>query len=273
MIVNLTKHWKWLLILIIVQFGCKSYNVKPNLTAEKRIELARVMFKNKDYVEAKTQYKILTLNNPGLQFIDEAQFFLGECHFNIKEYILAADEYSRLTRLYPKSSWVDDAYLKIALCNYKLSPKPALDQKYTKLAVFHFSAFIEDYPNSELVPEAERLLKICRTKLAEKEFKAGVLYRKLDINYAALVYFDSVLENYYDTKFARDALFLKGESLYELDRKIEADEAFKELISKYPKSKHVIRAKSRIKAIRSEVAKVRKANGISPSGNQQKKQP
>ncbi len=273
MIVNLTGHSKWLLILIIVQFGCKSYNVKPNLTAEKRIELARVMFKNKDYAEAKTQYKILTLNNPGLQFIDEAQFFLGECHFNIKEYILAADEYNRLTRLYPRSPWVDNAYLKIALCNYKLSPKPALDQKYTKLAVFYFSAFIEDYPNSDLVPEAERLLKICRTKLAEKEFKAGVLYRKLDINYAALVYFDSVLENYYDTKFAKDALFLKGESLYELDRKTEADEAFKELISKYPKSKHVIRAKRRIKEIRSEVAKVRKANGISPSGNQQKKQP
>jgi len=271
MIVNLTGHWKWILILIIVQFGCKSYNVKPNLPAEKRIELARLMFKNKDYVEAKTQFKILTLNNPGLQFIDEAQFFLGECHFNVKEYILATDEYRRLTRLYSKSPWVDDAYFKIALCNYKLSPKPALDQKYTKLAVLHFAAFIEDYPNSEIVPEAERMLKICRTKLAEKEFNAGYLYRKLDINHAALVYFDSVLESYYDTKFAKDALFLKGESLYELDRKVEADKTFKEFIAKYPKSKYVSKAKSRIKEITSAVNKVQKANGVSPSAKQQQK--
>ena len=271
MIVNLTRHWKWLLILIVVQFGCKSYNVRPNLTAEKRIELARLMFNNKDYVEAKTQYKILTLNNPGLRFIDEAQFFLAECHFNIKEYILAADEYSRLTRLYPKSPWVDDAYFKIALCNYKLSPKPALDQKYTKLAVLHFAAFIEDFPNSEIIPEAERLLKRCRTKLDEKEFKAGDLYRKLNINHAALVYFDSVLETYYDTKYAKDALFLRGESLYELDRKVEADKAFKEFIAKYPQSKLVSKAKSRIKEITSEVNKVRKANGVSPSAKQEQK--
>jgi len=259
------------LILIIIQFGYKSSNVKPNLTAEKRIELARLMFKNKNYVQAKTQYKILTLNNPGLQFIDEAQFFLGECHFNLKEYILAEDEYNRLTRLYPKSLWVDDAYFKIEWCNYKLSPKPALDQKYTKLAVSRFSAFIEDYPSSDLVPEAERLLKICRTKLAEKEFKAGELYRKLGIFHATLVYFDSVLESYYDTKFAKDALFLKGESLYKLDRKTKADEVFKEFIAKYPKNKNVSKAKRRIKEITSEVAKLPKANGISPSVEQKQK--
>jgi TolA-binding protein len=80
------------------------------------------------------------------------------------------------------------------------------------------------------------------------------------------------LESYYDTKFAKDALFFKGESLYELDRKAEADEAFKELISKYPKSKHITKAKNRVKEITSELSKMRKANGVSASDKQEKKQ-
>lgn len=266
----MTRYCKLFLILTIIPFGCKSYNVKPNLSAQERLELARLMFKNKDYLEAKNQFKILTLNNPGLQFIDEAQFFLAECHFNTKEYILASDEYNRLTRLYPKSQWVDDAYFKIAMCNYKLSPKPALDQKYTFLAEHHFQRFIEDYPNSDLVPEAERLLKKCRTKLAEKEFKAGHLYRKLDNDHGALVYFESVVENYYDTKFVKDAMFWKGESLYELDRKSEALAAFQELLARYPKSKHSEKAKDRLKELESDLNKVSEANGVTSSSKQKK---
>jgi len=238
------------------------------MTAEERFELAKTMFNNKDYIEAKTQFKILTLNNHGVQFIDEAQYLLAECHFNLSEYILASDEYGRLLRFYPRSKWVDDAQYKIAFSNYKLSPKPALDQKYTVKAIESFQSFLEDFPDSELVPEAERLLLICRTKLSEKEYKAGKLYLKLKDREAALVYFTSVIDNYYDTKYLQDALFWKGESLFKLKRNDEAQSVFLELLSKYPQSKYVAKTKSRLKDIESNVVKIRQANGVS-SGKKQ----
>src|SRR3990172_11549265 len=109
-----------LLIFFFANFifvGCKSYNVKPTIGALERFDVAKKMFKNKDYMEAKTQFKIVTLNNPGAVFVDEAQFYLGECHFNLKEYVLSADEYGRLVRLYPRSDWLDDAQFKVALCD------------------------------------------------------------------------------------------------------------------------------------------------------------
>ncbi|MFQ5865029.1 MAG: outer membrane protein assembly factor BamD [bacterium] len=257
-------------ISLITLTGCNSYNIKPNLTAIERFELAKLMFSNRDFFDAKTQFKILTLNNPGIHFVDEAQYYLAESHFNLKEYIIAADEYSRLTRLYPKSQWVDDAQFKIALCDFKLSPKPSLDQKYTLQAVEHFQRFLEDFPNSDLVPEAERSLKICRSKLAEKEYKAGELYRKLHDYYAALVYFDTVLEKYYDTKFAHLALYWKGECLYKLDRKNEAHDVFRELLEKYPKSKYKSKALSRLKEIQSNILNVREADGEAALSSQTK---
>ncbi|MFQ5750882.1 MAG: outer membrane protein assembly factor BamD [bacterium] len=269
--VTLSALWvRIFAILLIVVVGCKSYNIRPNISAEDRFELAKTMFQKKDYFEAKTQFKILTLNNPGAKFIDEAQYYLGESHFYMKEYILAADEYSRLIRLYPKSNWVDDAQFKIALCDFKLSPKPTLDQKYTILAVEHFQRFLEDFPTSELVPEAEKMLKICRTKLAEKDFRNANLYRKLSDYYAALVYFNSVLDGYYDTKFAHSALFWKGECLYKLKRTDEAMEVFEELIEKYPRSKYRAKALKRFKEIKLDLIKTHQADGKIPLSTKNK---
>jgi outer membrane protein assembly factor BamD len=254
------------LFVTALLFGCHSYNIKPNISSEDRFEVAQRMFHNKDYEEAKTQFKIVTLNSPGAPFVDEAQFRLAECHFALKEFILAGDEYNRLIRLYPRSEFVDDAQFKIALSDFKLSPKPPLDQKYTISAVANFQRFIEDFPNSELVPEAERLLKICRTKLAEKDFNTGGLYRKLDDCYAALVYYDSVLDHYYDTKFAHPSLFWKGECLYNLNRKDEALAAFNELLIKFPTSSFKSKARERLKEIDS--GKVRVTDGKASVNNQ-----
>lgn len=261
---------KFILPLFLALAACNSYDIKPNLTAQERFALAMKMFNNKDYLEAKNQFKIIILNNPALPFVDNVQYHLAESHFQLKEYILASDEYARLIRLYPQSEWVDDAQFKIAMSDYRLSPKATLDQKYTKLAVDNFQRFLEDFPKSELVPQAEKLLKECRTKLAKKEFKAGELYRKLHDCEAALVYFNSVLENYYDTQYAKDALYWKGECLYKLDRKDDSFSAFTEMMQKYPKTKYTSDVRKRLKVLRSDLSGIRQSNGMAPTDNQTK---
>jgi len=242
-------------LLLIVFSGCNSYNVNRDLEPEQRLEIAKKMFNNKDYLEAKTQFKIITLNNPGASYVDQAQYYLAECHFHLKEYILAADEYGRLIRLYPSSERQDDALFKIAYCDYKLSPKPSLDQTYTVKAVENFQRFLEDFPQSELVPKAEELLKICRSKLAEKEYKAGELYVKLRDFNGAHIYFSSVIQNYYDTKFVEDAIYWNAESLYRLKKDREARQEFEELLRRYPDTEHKNDAIERLEEIDSILMK------------------
>jgi len=259
-----------LIILIFsISIGCSSYNVRPDMSGEERFELAKKMFENEDYFDAKKQFKIVVLNNPGETFVDDAQYYLAECHFRMDEYIIAADEYRRLLRFYPNSEWVDDAQFKLGLADYKLSPKPALDQKYTRKAIENLQRFIEDYPQSDLVPEAERLLLVCRRKLAEKEYKAGELYRKLNDCEAALVYFNSVINNYYDTRFVKKAMFWKGECLMKLKQPSESFQAFTEFLSKYPDSEYSDEAKERIREIENDLVKIREANGISNSNGKE----
>jgi len=253
-----------ILFVLLIWFaqGCSGYHVRPDISAKDRLALAKKMYENKDYFEAKQQFKIVTLNNPGASFVDEAQFYLAESHFHSKEYILAADEYNRLVRVYPKSKWVDDAQFKVGVCDFKLSPKPSLDQTYTERAVQNLQSFIEEFPDSDLMPEAERLLSVCRAKLSEKDFKAGRLYRKMGDYYAASVYFESVTTNYYDTEYAEDAYYWDAECLYRLDKIAEARSGFEELLRKFPKTRHSLKAKERLETI---------ADALADSGEENKR--
>jgi len=249
--------------LFIFFTSCNSYNLKSTTKPQERFEIAKKMFDNKDYYEAKNQFKIITLNNSGASFVDDAQFYLAECHFKMKEYVFAADEYSRLSRLYPKSEWLDDAVYKVAICDFNMSPKPALDQAYTLKAIESLQLFLEEYSNSVLVEEAEKMLGVCRAKLSEKEFKAGELYRKLGDNYGALVYFRSVVDNYYDTEFLEPAVYWKAESLFRLERYAESRLTFEELLRKFPKTDFLGKAKSRLKEIENGAGQTKESNDVS----------
>ena len=65
--------------------------------------------------------------------------------------------------------------------------------------------FIEDFPESDLIRDAEIGILELRIKLAQKDFEVGRMYLKLEEYESALIYFRSVLNNYYDTSFADDA--------------------------------------------------------------------
>jgi len=238
--------------LPLLLLACGTTKIPPNLTAEERFEVAKRLFDKSKYLEAKTQFKIITLNNPGSRIVDEAQYYLAETHFKLKEYLLAASEYERVLRMYPQSPLVDDAQYKIGLCYLKLSPGYALDQDYTYKAITEFQRFLEDYPTSDLVPQVEKYLFQCRSKLAEKDYRAGELYRKMGDCRAAAVYFDSVLNNYYDTKFAEKAQYWKAECLRRLGDFAAAQKEFEDFLTRYPKSGLVSTVRSRLQALRSQ---------------------
>lgn len=239
----------FIIITILVLIACGKHKLKGNLSGKERFAIAKEMFDDEDYLDAKTQFRIITLSYQGSSMIDSAQYYLAECHFHLKEYILAAAEYQKLTKMFPHSPLVDDAQYKTGLCDYELSPKYSLDQEFTHKAIRSFQQFLEEYPNSELVPEASQKLHELRTKLAKKEYENGKIYYKMDDYEATIVYFQSVIDTYYDTKFAPQAVFGKAKSLYKLNRLDEAEELFQTFIEKYPKNKLVSKAKKELEAI------------------------
>lgn len=243
-------------LIISSTLGCHRERVNlREMTPDEQFDYAKGLFDKKDYYKAKMQFTIIVLNNPGHQIIEKSQFYLAESYYFEKEYLLAVEEYEKLVRSLPQSSYVDDARFKVAMCYFKMAPKYSLDQEYTYKAIIQFQQFLEEYPDSELRPEGEKMLAESVYKLAKKEFKDGELYRKMSYYRAALISFDSVLEKYYDSEFADDALYWKGECHRKLKEWDEAEKAFKDLIRKHVQSNLVSKAESKLKGLEQEEQK------------------
>ena len=252
--------YKIILLCAMILFcvSCTKTTVKSNATLEERMEAGLKMFQRGKYFDAKTQFRIITLSHSGSLIADKAQFHLGECHFNMKEYILAASEYERLIKMYPSSDWVDNAKYKLGLSYYELSPKYALDQEYTLQAITHFQEFLEDYHSSDLVPDVEKKLKEARNKLARKVFESAEIYRKMNYYKAANIYYNKVMEIYYDTPYAAKALFWIGENNRKLEMYQDALIAFDQFLRKYPDHEWTERIRSKIEQTRHEYDKSQK---------------
>lgn len=222
-----------------------------NMSPEAQFEDAKAYFDDENYLKAKTQFTIVVLNNPGNRITEKAQFYLGESYFHLKEYILAIAEYEKLIRSMPQSDYVDDAFYKVGLCYYELAPGYELDQDYTYKAITRFQQFLEDYPNSDLLPEVTNKLDVSRKKLAKKEFKTGELYRKMGYYKAAVASFDCVLNEYDELGFSDSALYWKGECYRKMREWEESRTAFIDLVKRFPESNWSEKAREKLKQIQS----------------------
>ncbi|MDW7679645.1 MAG: outer membrane protein assembly factor BamD [bacterium] len=240
--------------LIVLTFisNCGRQKIKPSLPAEERMKIAEKMFRDEDYLDAKTEFRIIILNFPGSVISAKAQYMYAECHRELKEYIIAAAEYQKLLRVYPNSEYVDNAQFQIGLCYFKLSPKYSLDQEYTHKAIQEFQRFLEDFPNSELVADARSYMYKCRAKLARKFYRNAESYRKLTFYNSAIIYYDYVLDNYYDTEFAQKSLVGKANCYQKMGKSDEAIKFYQLYLDKYPKGAGARKVKSELEKIISD---------------------
>ena len=263
-IVNPIRSLIWIVLIISILWliiGCGGARKGDIPSASESLHRAIALYENEDYLKAEEEFSAITLNFPGSIVVDSAEFYLGETHFQLSEYILAAASYQRVVDQYPRSQLVSISQYKIGLCYYKLSPIHPLDQEYTKKAIEEFQKFLEDYPGLEYSEEAGHYLFDCREKLAKKEYTSGTLYFKLSEYPSAIIYFDGILDNYYDTNYAPLALYYKGESLKKDDRFQEAVEIFRLFLSKYPDHAYRMRVEDRLNELENTESKTVSQDG------------
>ncbi len=166
---------------------------------------------------------------PGDPRNEEARFQLARAHFEKKDFITAAAEMVRLASDYPTGRYADEARFKTCESYYLLSPKPQLDQEYTRAAIDHCDALIVSYPNSEFSPRAEELITDLRQKLARKAFLNGDYYYKRKAYDSAILYYEGLLRDYSTSDSAPRAL-LRLVQIYQRLRYAEEMEAARDLL-------------------------------------------
>jgi outer membrane protein assembly factor BamD len=224
------------LLIMALLSGCGGKKPDPNWTAEEYYQYAKEKYNNEDYFNAVNDFTVVILRFAGSAIADSAQYFLACSHFYMDEYIISAAEFEKLINNMAQSPLVPDAQYMLAESYYQLSPRPALDQEYTFKALKEFQSFVEEYPLDKHRAEAEKKIVELREKLAEKQWLNAELYRHMREYSSSLIYYDVIIEQYYDTPFGEKAQY--GKALVYMDMKdfLKAKEQLSLFIEKFPSS-------------------------------------
>jgi outer membrane protein assembly factor BamD len=196
------KTLAFLLVVSMLLFSCGEYQKVLNKgTVEDQYKMGVKMYESQKFGKAIRLFEKVTPAYRGKPQMERIQFMVAQSNFNEKNYQTAGYYFDRFAKNYPSSSKLEEASFASAL-SYKLaSPEFSKDPTDTNKALEAFQSFINAFPTSDKLEEANKHYKELRYKLQKKYFEiAKTYYTTADYdmrNYkAAIQAFDNLLEDY-----------------------------------------------------------------------------
>jgi len=205
--------------------------------------------------------------------MERIQFMVAQSNFNEKNYSLSGYYFDRFTKNYPKSSKREEAAFLSAYSFKLASPVFSKDPTDTNKALEAYQTFINAYPDSDKIEEANKHYKELRYKLQKKYFEiAKVYYTTADYdlrNYkAAIQAFDNLLGDYLGSEFKEEALYYRLKAAHDFvlkstdrrkpERIKDAIEAYEKLKRNYPESKYMEDSNEMLATLQSEKERIDK---------------
>lgn len=251
------KNLIYLAFVGLLLTSCSEYQKVLNKgTVEQQYSLATKMYEAKKYNKALNLFEVITPSYRTKPQMERIQFMVAQSNFNTKSYDLAGYYFDRFTQNYPKSSKKEEAAFLSAYSYMLASPVFSLDQLDTSKALNAFQSFIDAYPDSKRLTEANKYYQEINYKLQKKAFEiAKVYYTTAEYdparNYtAAIQAFDNLLEDYLGSVFKEEALYYRLKASHDLalrstprrkeKRVNEAIRAYEKLKRNFPKTKYLV---------------------------------
>ena len=180
------------------------------------------------------------------ELADDAQLTLARAYAADRQYLLAGSEFTRFIEFYRTDPRVEQAAFERIQAYAELSPRFELDQTDTRQALSYIRIYLQQYPGSANVAEAEAIAAVLREKLARKQYEKGRLYERREYYEAAVIAYRDLLDEYPASDYADDALFgaLRAQAAYadnsvpsrQLVRYRDALDLYDQLTTLFPQS-------------------------------------
>ena len=206
-----------LLILIALFTSCNEYQkaLKKDDVAVK-FEMATKLYDAGKYSKAIRLFEQIAPAYRGKPQAEKLFYMFAQSYYKTNQYYLAGYQFESFVSGYPKSEKLQEAAFFGAKSYSKLSPVYSLDQTDTTKAIDKLQAFIDSYPNSEYLAEANEAVRVLSEKIEKKVFENAKGYNTISDFKSALVALDNFIADYPGTKYKEDALFYKLDSAYQL---------------------------------------------------------
>ncbi|WP_395092491.1 outer membrane protein assembly factor BamD [Vaginella massiliensis] len=183
---------------------------------EEIFEIATELYEQGKYDLALELYGRISTSFVGTEKAADIAYNTAYANFNEKDYPMAGHLFKNFSVTYPLDNRAEEALFLSAYSYYKGSPKYNLDKTSTYSAIDALQNFINAYPNSEHVAEANGYIDELRMKLEKKAFEIAKVYFNTMKYKAAGVAFDNMADDFPDSKYREEAMIYSLRSKYEL---------------------------------------------------------
>ena len=220
----------WLALALLSCGGREAVRPQAPPVPQEEVKRGKELFKEGKFREAAEAFKAVTLRSPVNPYTPEAEYYLGLCYLKLGEFDKAEGAFNAVITLFPQSPFAPKAYLGLAEAYLKQAPPVQRDQEKTEEAIKTLQEFKRRFPDSELVPEADSLLREARERLAEKMLIAIRVYENLEKWDAELHYIKLFYEEHPESRFRWRVKLHEARALLGKGEKEKALEILDELL-------------------------------------------
>jgi len=210
-----------LLLVVLSLVSCSNYQkLLKTDDAELKYTKAVEYFDKGDFLRASTLFDAVATYYKGTERSETVLNYLAKSYMGQKDYFSASEYYKTYVKTYPKGKYVIESKYMIGYCYYLDSPYARLDQASTLNSIAALQEFIDVYPESERVKDANKLLDEMKNKLAYKAYLNAKLYYNLG-NYlgnnyqSAVIAAQNALKNFPSTTYREELSMLILDSKYQ----------------------------------------------------------
>lgn len=216
------KNIFYTLLITLVLSSCSEYQkaLKSEDIATK-FKLGSDLYDAGKFSKANKLFAQIAPQYRGKPQAEKLMYMYSNSFYQMKDYYMAGYQFERFEGQYPKSEKAEEALFMSAKSFSKLSPVYSKDQKETITAIEKLQLFINKYPDSEYLSEANAIIQELDYKLEKKAFELAKLYNKI-ANFesedyeASIKAFDNFLLDYPGSSFREEAMFYRFDSAYKL---------------------------------------------------------
>jgi outer membrane protein assembly factor BamD len=267
------KYLFSILALACILSSCSEYQkVLKSEDIALKFKVGDSLFQAGKYEKANRLFAQIVPKYKGKPQAEKLMYLYSKSYYETKDYYVSGYQFERFAASYPKSEKREEASFLSAKSYYMLSPVYSKDQKETKDAIEKLQEFINLYPNSQYVAEANTLIKELDFKLEKKAFEIAKQYDLISDYKASIKSFDNFIFEFPGSSLREDALFYRLDAAYKLavnsieikrtaegivrlkkNRLEQAKEYFNTLKKAYPNSEYMARAQEIVLEINEEL--------------------
>lgn len=215
------KKFLYIILTCTVLSSCSEY--QKALKAEDiatKFKVGEELYNEGKFTKANKLFAQIVPNYRGKPQAEKLMYLYSKSFYEMEDWHLSSYQFERFVSGYPNSEKVEEASFLEAKSAYLLSTVYTKEQHETKHAIEKLQNFINTYPESEFLKEANTMVRELDFNLERKAFEIAKQYNTIagyTADYQAPIKaMDNFIFNFPGSSFREEALYIKFDSAYHL---------------------------------------------------------